>query len=180
MKKRCYDSSCPAFVYYGGRGIKVCHQWQQFKPFYEWAIVNGYQKGLFLDRIENDKGYEPANCRFVTSVESNRNRRFCKLNRETVVEICDMLRDGATKRAVAWWFGIHEATLSDVLLNKTWKFIGDKSAIKMGNGKITMDNATEIRKLKQLGHSGTALAKQFGLSEASISRIVHNQTWKTP
>src|SRR5437016_11997068 len=93
MKKRCYYPRCYGYEHYGGRGIIVCRAWHEFPPFYRWAMANGYQRGLFLDRIDNDKNYEPANCRFITGVESNRNRRFCKLSRKAVSEICALLRN---------------------------------------------------------------------------------------
>ena len=46
--------------YYGGRGIKVCEEWQQFEPFRDWAYANSYADDLSIDRINNDGNYEPA------------------------------------------------------------------------------------------------------------------------
>lgn len=74
MKTRCYNSNYELYSRYGGRGIKVCDEWKDnFKEFYNWAI-NGWKKGLTLDRINNDDDYKPDNCRWVDRVEQANNR----------------------------------------------------------------------------------------------------------
>ena len=55
MKARCYNPTNHNYSHYGNRGISVCGEWKNsFETFYEWAISNGYQDGLSLDRIDND------------------------------------------------------------------------------------------------------------------------------
>lgn len=67
MKARCYNVKDEFYHHYGGRGIIVCQEWKNdFGIFFQWAIENGWQKGLEIDRENNDLGYEPGNCRFVT------------------------------------------------------------------------------------------------------------------
>lgn len=76
MKDRCNNPHDVGYANYGGRGITISEEWNNdFVKFYEWAINNGYAKGLFLDRIDNEKGYSPDNCRFVTRKENNNNKR---------------------------------------------------------------------------------------------------------
>lgn len=75
MKRRCTNNKDQAYYNYGGRGISVCDEWHGFLPFYNWAINNGWEKGLTIDRKENDGNYEPDNCRFVTRLVQASNRR---------------------------------------------------------------------------------------------------------
>jgi len=75
MKQRCCDKNHHAYRRYGGRGIAVCDEWtNNVVVFIHWAQKNGYREGLLLDRINNDGGYSPGNCRFVTYQQSNNNR----------------------------------------------------------------------------------------------------------
>ena len=73
MKARCNNKNSANWHSYGGRGIKVCDEWQTFPAFRDWAMANGYKDGLTIDRIDNDKGYEPSNCRWVTMKQQSRN-----------------------------------------------------------------------------------------------------------
>lgn len=89
MKQRCYNSSHKSYLLYGGRGVEVCKGWiSSFDLFYEWAMSNGYEDNLTLDRIDINGNYEPNNCRWVTISVQNRNRRnniFITYNGETNV-----------------------------------------------------------------------------------------------
>lgn len=76
MKQRCVNPNHIAYPNYGGRGITVCKEWQEFLPFYLWSMEHGYADGLSIDRIDNDLGYSPENCRYVSrTVQNNNNRR---------------------------------------------------------------------------------------------------------
>ena len=82
MKTRCNNPNASHYYLYGGRGIKVCDEWQSFKAFRDWAIENGYSNKLSIDRIDNNKDYMPSNCRFVDNVTQSRNRRNIKLYKD--------------------------------------------------------------------------------------------------
>lgn len=81
MKSRCNNSKDDHYFNYGGRGIKVCDEWNKkygFFNFYSWAMANGYNDNLSIDRIDNDKNYSPDNCRWVTIPEQIENRRIAR------------------------------------------------------------------------------------------------------
>lgn len=76
MKTRCYNPKCDHYKDYGGRGITVCDEWLKCaKSFQEWSLENGWKPGLQLDRINNNLGYEPNNCRWVSFTVNQNNKR---------------------------------------------------------------------------------------------------------
>lgn len=90
MHYRCENENHPQYKDYGGRGISVCGEWSMDNApaFISWAISNGWEQGLQIDRIDNDKGYSPENCRIVSRSENCRNR---KSNKKVVVNNEEML-----------------------------------------------------------------------------------------
>ncbi len=87
MKDRCYRKGHPAYYRYGGRGIYVCDEWKNdFLSFKSWALSNGYSDSLTIDRIDNEKGYSPENCRWVdmkTQCNNTGRNHYLTLNGET-------------------------------------------------------------------------------------------------
>lgn len=114
MYCRCYYPKTNGYKNYGGRGIKVCEEWKHldgFINFYNWAMSHGYNDYLTLDRIDNDKDYEPSNCRWITPKEQSNHRRnnvYYTIN-------------GITKTSKQWceYYGINQTTFKD-RLNRGW------------------------------------------------------------
>lgn len=77
MLQRCENPKNKSYPNYGGRGITVCEEWHNTRNFIEWALKNGYSDKLSIDRIDNDKGYSPNNCRWTTTKVQANNKRVC-------------------------------------------------------------------------------------------------------
>ena len=77
MKARCNNPKGDNYKYYGGRGITYTPLWEEFREFKTWAVNNGYNDGLSIDRIDPDKNYEPLNCRWVPMQTQHKNTRKC-------------------------------------------------------------------------------------------------------
>jgi len=95
-KERCHKTTCKDFNDYGGRGIAMCDEWKNDPgAFIAWALENGYKEGLSLDRIDNNKGYSPDNCRFVNYFVQANNR---STNRHVTIDgISDTIANHAKR-----------------------------------------------------------------------------------
>ena len=81
IKQRCSNPNHKNYKDYGGRGITICEEWSNdVQVFYDWSMKNGYEEGLTIDRIDNDKGYSPDNCRWTTMKVQRKNQRKRKMN----------------------------------------------------------------------------------------------------
>ena len=80
MVQRCENKKHPSYKDYGARGISICDEWRQDRmTFINWAMSNGYAEGKSIDRIENDKGYYPSNCRWTDDKTQANNKRSNRL-----------------------------------------------------------------------------------------------------
>jgi hypothetical protein len=79
MIQRCHNTRATQYADYGGRGISVCLEWKDdFQNFHDWALTSGYESHLTIDRINNEKGYGPSNCRWATMEDQQKNKRETK------------------------------------------------------------------------------------------------------
>jgi hypothetical protein len=92
MKKRCSNKNDKDYKNYGGRGITLCKQWQNYVPFKKWSLEHGYREDLQIDRINNDGNYFPKNCQWVSRKKNARNTRLTRW--ETI--------NGETKSLAEW------------------------------------------------------------------------------
>ena len=81
IKHRCNSKKSDSYYRYGGRGIKVCSEWSDnYLTFKSWALDNGFSDELTIDRIDNDKGYYPENCRFTDYFTQSANKSLSSNN----------------------------------------------------------------------------------------------------
>ena len=126
MIQRCYNKNHKNFKNYGGKSIIVCEEWKSNNNiFFDWALKNGYQEGLTLDRINPLGNYTPQNCRFVTMAVNIQSRRsITKLNPDLIKKIRkDCL--SMTTRSVALKYKISHRHLIDIKLKRSWINIQD-------------------------------------------------------
>ena len=131
MLQRCENPKSDFFSYYGGRGITVCERWHVFENFLH--DMGKRPDGLTLERINNDGNYEPSNCKWASRSDQIKNRRRrkiesfprgethhqAKLNSDQVNQI--RLRKSEDQRSLAKEFKVSQATISYIILGKTWK-----------------------------------------------------------
>lgn len=70
MHYRCNDPNHHAYKNYGAKGVRVCEEWHDFDNFYKWAMSNGYDDDLTIDRIDSNAGYNPSNCQWISKSEN--------------------------------------------------------------------------------------------------------------
>ena len=96
MISRCYDCNDKSYQWYGEKGVVVCDEWlDNPKKFEEWALGNGYEEALTIDRIDPNGDYDPNNCRWIPLVENS--RRAGKVNWVTIEDITMTGRQWAEK-----------------------------------------------------------------------------------
>lgn len=136
MMQRCYTESHIGYPNYGGRGIAVCDEWHDVTTFIDWIERNLGQRpaGCTLDRIDNDRGYEPGNLQWSTARDQTLNRRDVAHSRgsarplaaltEDIVRQCrDRAAAGETITVLAAEFGVSKPTMHKAVVGKTWKHV---------------------------------------------------------
>jgi len=119
MLQRCTNARHKSFADYGGRGIAVCARWQEsFENFL--ADMGERPDGMSLDRIDNDRGYEPGNCRWATDAVQVQNRRSTRLDALSAVLVRQLAARRVSHANIARAFGIARQTVTGVATGGRW------------------------------------------------------------
>ena len=121
MIARCSNERDKWYRCYGGKGVAVCDEWaNDAVAFVDWCYRNGYERGLTIDRIDNDGNYEPGNCRWCTMRVNNRNRGYVKLDESKVRAIKKLRGNGMKYREIAEVFGVSMTCAQQAVKGVYW------------------------------------------------------------
>lgn len=168
IKQRTRNPKCRAYKNYGGRGIDVCKEWEEFEPFLAWSLANGWEKGLDIDRIDNDGNYEPSNCRYVSRADNVNNRRV------TIFVTVDGVRKSASEWAKIT--GIPKGSIKVWYETKDESYVVDRIKEALQNG---YHPEKRMRHTKVIYHesgmrfeSVKAAAEYYGMNPCTISTCI--------
>lgn len=165
MKRRCYDERSISYKYYGARGITICDEWlNDIHSFVNWGMANGYQKGLEIDREENDGNYTPDNCRFVTRAVGNTNTRRTK----------KLEAFGESKTAAEWErddrCSISQHAITDRIKSGKWDIVSAITTPADGRKKEISRNSNSARKMQAFGEEKSII----GWSEDERCKVTYS------
>lgn len=176
MRNRCNNPNHNGYHNYGGRGISVCAEWDDFSAFVSWSEANGWEPGLVLDRTDVNGNYEPSNCRWITQ------KRNCNNTRFNIRYLCNgemlTLPEASEKTGIGL-----PCLVSRIYMHK-WPieraFIAPTAAKgeKHHSAKLKAEQVLKIKELASSGLSCPEIAKRYCISPDSIEKILKGKTWK--
>lgn len=115
MRNRCSNSNRPDFKWYGGKGIKVCDEWNDFTIFRDWALNNGYTDELTIDRIDSNKNYEPDNCQWITQAKNSSKSLKRKITPEIFQNVLLLKSQGLSGSQIARLYNVYPSCINKKL-----------------------------------------------------------------
>ena len=172
IMERCTNPNHVAYKSYGERGITVCQEWiDSPQAFVDWALANGFSPELQIDRIDNDKGYSPDNCRWVTARENIRNRSNSVIT-PTIAGQAKFLYqiEEVTIQDIADYFGINKSTMANVLTPNSYKWT-DIEPIAIDIPEVIMKNISARLESKQAKKPKSNYNEQFAKWELRAAHV---------
>lgn len=184
IKSRCLNPNNPRFKTYGGKGITICKEWNEFLNFKNWAFSNGYREDLTIDRINNSKGYYPENCRWADKTTQTRNRGISikiKMNDGRFIytkefsELTGVTMSTLSQRIQKIKKEHKDITENNLLLNFEKGVRKTKYFIIHGDKKMTVKQYSEFSGIKE----GTlhSYLRRLGKHEINSQDIIIKQRW---
>jgi hypothetical protein len=169
MLQRCTNPRNPSYPRYGGKGITVCERWRSFDNFL--TDMGPRPEGTSIDRMDNARGYEPANCRWATSFQQAQN---------TSVAV-SITAFGET-RCLSEWARLRGLSLTTLhsRLRLGWspeRALSTPASRKLGTAKLTVKDAREVHRLKAAGVRRLTIARIFGVDKTTIFRTLRGAHW---
>ena len=126
IKARCYNEKVSGYKNYGGRGIVMCQEWKESSAaFIDWCLSAGWAPGLQIDRIDNNKGYSPDNCRFATPRQNSNNRRSNRLSGDKT--LAQISRETGIEYAKLRYRLTHGFSLAEASKNEDYRRVDSKT-----------------------------------------------------
>lgn len=149
---KCYNPNHASYRNYGARGIEVCKEWlESFENFYHWALKNGYEDNLTIDRIDVNGNYSPENCRWVNMKAQQNNKRtniYISFNGETLTKRQWEEKLGLEKGALSYRLKLNLPL--DVVLTTKEDYGKKKKEAKGKLGRITCEKLYTIKRRNTL------------------------------
>ena len=178
MIERCNNANHIAYKQYGGRSITVCREWLESpQAFVDWALANGFSPELQIDRIDNNKGYSPDNCRWVTARDNMRNRSNSVITPAVAGQAKFLYQiEEVTIKDIADYFGINPSTMGNVLAPNATKWT-DIEPIAIDIPEVIMKNisarleAKQAMQAKQVNKPKSNYDEQFAKWELRAAHV---------
>lgn len=119
MLDRCSNSKSASYKNYGERGIFVCDEWRNFEVFYR-DMGDRPSKRHSIDRIDNEDGYHPANCKWSLPHEQQQNTRQTKFSKSDIVKIAELRNQGLLYREIAEIYQCSESAIGLIIRGERW------------------------------------------------------------
>lgn len=172
MIERCNNANHRKYSNYGGRGITVCQAWLDSpQAFVDWALANGFSPELQIDRIDNNKGYSPDNCRWVTARDNIRNRSNSVITPTIAAQAKFLYQiEEVTIKDIADYFGVNKSTMANVLAPNTTKW-SDIEPIAIDIPEVIMKNISARLEAKQAEKPKSNYDEQFAKWELRAAHV---------
>jgi len=123
LRSRCSNPNDSRYEGYGGRGIAVSEEWDDYTAFHKWAMTHGYRDDLTIERKNNDFGYYPDNCTWATWRDQSRNKRSTIYTPAKVIRVREFFRAGVSAKELVVMYGGSVASVYRIVKRESWSDI---------------------------------------------------------